>query len=126
MNIFKKLFGRKKVGLAETINSSAIGAYILIGCDINDNHFIKCDVKPDHEENMATLLFYINSGLLAEKMLMAVKQFVPDEEKANFIIQETYNALVQFMEEEDEEEDNSAVVDPCNVFSEENEEDDID
>lgn len=125
MNIFKKIFGRKNKGLAETINSSAIGAYILIGCDINGENFVKCNVKPGHEANMATLLFYINSGLLAETMLTAVKQFVPDEERANFIIQETYNALVKFMEEEDEENDDCAVVDPCNVFTEENEEDDI-
>jgi hypothetical protein len=105
-------------------------AYFHIAVSKDDKLIVEGDFREGHDADMSKLVFLINAGALSDFVAEVVyNRCGEDGEQTNTILKEAYRMIAEYLEKQecDENEDGEPVVDPCNVFSprnsNENEED---
>jgi len=118
MNIFKKWFSKQDTKSLPDNDENDVMAYILLGIDTDGDTFVKVDFMPEHESDVAELMFLFNSGLLTDTAIEALKDRCQDSESSIAIIQETSQHIEAFIKSQTQQEDqDQPVVDPCAVFN---------
>ena len=104
-------------------------AYFHIAVSKDDQLMVEGDFREGHEDDMSKLVFLINAGALSDFVSEVVyNRCGEDGEQTNAILKKAYQMIAEYLEkqENDENEDGEPVVDPCDVFSPRNGNDDED
>lgn len=119
INKLKNWFSKRGKRPTSDIDNSV--AFVNITVDAEQGLTLTSDFIDGHEQEMSHLVFLLCSGALMDMMGNVVEQRCgKDTKKRDLILSEAYKLIMENITanaDEDDEDDDEPVVDPCHVFN---------
>lgn len=121
--MFKKWFTKRDKNSSPDSNSdyqdmTSLKAYIVLGCDQNDESFVAVQFSSGEQYRMAELLYLLVSGEMVEETVKSLRLACEDEVEAKKILQTLAGLMQQHVQQNTTQSRTSGpVVSPTEVFS---------